>query len=339
MQIKSLNDLQNLYKDKKLSNFIVICGNKKNEIKESEEYLKSLITILPELNSIEFSSNNFSIEDIKNACETIPVMSDIRLVHLKSPIFLSDQADTNSKNLLKEVLDYSKDVPEYTILLVTYHDIVDKSNSILRIASTLGVLGKFEIPRYGRELTTWIEDYITSNNKTINKSEAMYLTTELSNSIDNLESELQKLISYVGDKKIIDRNDIEAIIHKTSESNIFKMCDYMFKKDAKSALEVLETLLMQGEQYSKILFMIIRQFRILYSVKLLTEEGKNASEIMSTLKLQDFVYKGVSKACMSWNASVIKEILKDILETDYNIKNGRINQELGLEMLILRICK
>ncbi|KMT21633.1 DNA polymerase III subunit delta [Clostridium cylindrosporum] len=339
MQVKSLKDLQNLKRDNKLGNFVLIHGNDKEKIRNSEKYIKSLVDNLCELNLVEIEGNSINIGIIKNACETIPVMATIRVVHIKSAGFLLENIDSTSKILLKEILEYAKDIPEYTILLITHLDLIDKTNQILKVASNLGTLVEYKIPSYGKELSAWIEDFLKGNGKSINKSDIFYLASEISNSIDNMEKELQKLVDYTGDRNVIDRSDIDDIIHKTAESNIFKMSDYMFKRNARGALEILDTLVLQGEPYAKIMFMIIRQFRILYSVKLLLGDGINPREIMSKLKIQEFAYKGIVKIISTWDEKDIKLVLNDALSTDYDIKSGRVYPELGLELLILRICK
>lgn len=339
MQIKSFKELQNLHRDKKLGNFVLIHGNDKEKVKKSEDYIKGLVINIPELNLVEISGNNITIDAIRNACETIPVMGDIRVVHIKTPGFLLEFVDAAGKILLGELIDYVNNIPEYTILLISHWDIIDKSNKILKIAPKIGTLVEYKVPAYGRELTSFIESFLKEKGKSINKSDVFYLSSELTNSTDILEKELEKLISYAGDKELIEKSDIDSIIHKTSESNIFKMADYMFKRDARGALEILDTLFLQGEQYPRIMFMIIRQFRILYSVKVLLDEGKSPKDIMSTLKMQEFVYKGIVKVILGWDEKEIKGVLEDALDSDYKIKSGKISPELGLEMLILKTCK
>ncbi len=339
MIVKSVKDLNKLYIEKKLENFILVHGNDKGKIKETEDYIKGLVNNLKELNLVEYTGNSINFEDIKNACETIPVMTDKKVVHIKSPSFLLDVIDSSSKAFLNNLLEYIKDIPSYTILLISNFDLIDKNNSILKMASNIGILVEYKVPSYGRDLSLWIENFLKENKKEISKSNLFYLTNEVSNTPASLESELQKLIDYTLDKKEIEKIDIDNIIHKTIESNIFKMVDNMFKGNAREALEILDALILQGEQYPKIMFMIIRQFRILYSIKLLSSEGKSPKDIMSTLKIQEFVYKNMLKIASSWDENDIKKVLEDALETDFNIKSGKINQELGLEMFMLRICK
>ncbi|MEG0641442.1 MAG: DNA polymerase III subunit delta [Clostridium sp.] len=339
MLIKALNNLLQQVNTNKLGNFVVMHGNDKEKILKCEATIKGIVKNLVELNFIEIEGNNITFDIIENACETVPVMEEIKVVHVKSPCFIRDNLDSPAKATLKEIIDYAKNIPKYTILLISHKDIIEKSNQILKTAVNIGTLVEIKIPLYGKELTSWVEMYIKEKGKTINKSDAYYLSNEMSTSTDNIEMELEKLVCYIGESQTITKKDIDDIIYKTPDSNIFKMSEYMYKRDARGAIEILDTIFLQGEQYPRIMFMITRQFRILYSVKLLIDEGKESSYIISTLKLHDFVYKGILKIISSWESKEIKLVLEDALDTDYNIKNGKISPELGLELLILRTCK
>lgn len=339
MIIKSVKDFLKSIDTNKISNFIVIHGNDKDKITKCENAIKEIPGGIKELNTIIIEGNSISFEDIQNACETLPVMSDKKVVHIKSPSFTLETLDSQAKSLLKEVTDYAKNIPEYTILMITSRDPIDKSNSLIKVSNTIGSLVELKIPMYRKDLSLWIETSLKESGKTISKSDIFYLTNEMTSSIDNMELELDKLVSYIGDRETVTREDIDAIIHKTAESNIFKMTDYMYKKDAKNALDILDTIFLQGEQFPKIMFMIIRQFRILYNVRLLIDSGERDSDIIKKLKIQEFVYKGISKVIGKWESRDIKDALEDALDTDYRIKSGKMQPELGLELLILKICK
>lgn len=339
MIIKSIEELKKASNNNKLGNFVVIHGNQKEKIKTSEEYIKNLVTSFKELNLIEIGGNNITIDSIKNACETVPLMDERKIVYINTPSFLLDNVDIINKNLLKDILEYANNIPPYTILLICHFDIIDKSNTILKFANNIGTLIEYKIPSYGKELNIFIEEFLKANRKNISKSDIFYLSSILSGATNSLERELQKLVGFIGEKNLVERKDIDAIIYKSPESNVFKLTDYMFKKNVTGAIEIVDTLVLQGEAYSKILFMIIRQFRIFYKLKLMIIEKFEPKEIMKELKLQEFAYKGMVKVITYWKEEDIRLILEEALKTDYNIKSGKIEPSIALEMLIFKACK
>ena len=81
--------------------------------------------------------------------------------------------------------------------------------------------------------------------------------------------ELEKLITYAGDKDTIDRGDIDAVITKSSEDSIFDLTEAIVTRNTEQALATLRDLLNQGVHYMVILSMLIREIRFLLQGKLL----------------------------------------------------------------------
>lgn len=61
-----------------------------------------------------------------------------------------------------------------------------------------------------------------------------------------LQEELQKLISYVGDKAVVEARDVAAIVTEMHEEDFITLSDSMARRDRKEILLILETLLSQG---------------------------------------------------------------------------------------------
>jgi len=62
-----------------------------------------------------------------------------------------------------------------------------------------------------------------------------------------MESELAKLISYVGDKKVIEARDVAAVTtEELAEQDLIALSDALSRRDRKEMLAILETLLGQG---------------------------------------------------------------------------------------------
>ncbi len=62
-----------------------------------------------------------------------------------------------------------------------------------------------------------------------------------------MEGELAKVISYVGDKEVIEAKDIEAVVtEELHEEDLIALSDAMARKNKKETLAILETLLGQG---------------------------------------------------------------------------------------------
>ena len=87
-------------------------------------------------------------------------------------------------------------------------------------------------------------------------------------------NELQKLISFVGERSVIEEKDVEAVVGKTREDSIFDLTTALAEKNARAALSALKALLDQGTHHLMILTMISREIRFLLQASLLVRSGK-----------------------------------------------------------------
>jgi len=146
-----------------------------------------------------------------------------------------------------------------------------------------------------------------------------------------LSNEIHKLTSYES-KQITDKH-IELLVHPSLEQNIFKTIDSISSKRKQKAINLIHQHIDKGDSPLYLLSMIAFQFRNLLIMKDQIHKGKNINE----LKWHPFVIKKTYKLSQSFELEQLKKIYQKIVETDLNIKTGKIDPEIGLELLIAQI--
>ena len=88
----------------------------------------------------------------------------------------------------------------------------------------------------------------------------------------------------------------------------------------------------------KILYMIIRQFRLIYQSSLLKEAGFSANDIPKMMSEKPFsVNKALSQSSY-FNMIKLSKAYEYLAEIDVKIKRGQLDQRLALELLIFKFC-
>lgn len=349
MEIRTFSEYKKLFDTNKLKSPILIYGTEKYLIRKCIKEVKEKINSFPELNIITLENENASMDNVINACETLPFMSKRKLVHIKNPEFLkksgkNTSTDTkgseniNHSGISEELTNYIKDVEENLIILITFDGEIELKNKFTVLVKNIGTLIQLNELR-GAELQKHVTDMFQSHGRNINRSELIYFISEVGTSLSVIENEVEKLCMFSIGEELITKNDIDAIVSKTAESNIFKMVDNISKKDAAKAISILSTLLFQKEEHLKILGMIIRQYRLLLNIKLNLINKTPVDKINSQLKLRDFAFQNMIKQCGLYSEASLKKALSCLLNTDSQIKNSKINPDLALEMLIVELCK
>ena len=82
--------------------------------------------------------------------------------------------------------------------------------------------------------------------------------------LSKMMRELQKLILYGQNQQQITVREVEQLVPKTLEHNIFDMTQYILKGKTEQALRLYEDLVMQGEETIKINAILLSQLRLFY---------------------------------------------------------------------------
>jgi DNA polymerase-3 subunit delta len=140
-------------------------------------------------------------------------------------------------------------------------------------------------------------------------------------------------MSYNKEKKNITTSDLDLLMVKSIESNIFRLVDCICENDKKSSFEILNEMLLNNTPEQYIFHMITRQYRMLYQYVMLQKKGYSYNEIMSKMKIKNFVASKLAKQSKNLNMETIEYYMKRFLEIDSKIKTGEIDSRVGLELI------
>ena len=82
--------------------------------------------------------------------------------------------------------------------------------------------------------------------------------------------------------------------------------------------------------------MLANQFRIMYQSKELLIKGYSEKDIASILKIHPYRVKLAIQNSRSYNSNTLLKYINDLADIDLNIKKGKLNKDLALELFILK---
>lgn len=335
-----LKDLKN----KTLDNLYLFYGvesylieNTVNTIKE-----KLISTGFEDLNYQYIDGKETTIDEIINACETLPFMGEQRMVIVKDLECFFSKGKNISEKDEERLFKYLTNIPKTTYLFFVVGGEIDKRRKIVKTINKNGKTVEFaKLDR--KDMDKWVKKTFKKYNKEIGNREVAYLLDTLSyfeksanKTLKDLENEINKLCSYAGEKSVVTNEDIELLAPKSIENNIFSLVEAIGLKNGEKALSILNDMLLEGESEIKILFMITRQFRYLFQIKLMQNRGYTASVIAPKIGIRQFVVKKYLNQVKNFDMDTLKQALEECLYTDESIKKGKMNQRLGVELLITK---
>lgn len=325
----------------------LLYGREQYLVHWAEEALKEKY-ITKAFESLNYNSINSGQIDaaanIINICETLPVMSEKRMVVLNDFSLLEGTkikgfSDEDEKKLAK----YLEHLPESCILVMTCGSKVDKRKSLYKKAAKMKSVYEFTLLDTAT-LKKWIMKRFRNAKKTINNKcliqfiEASgYYDKESEYTLYNFENDIKKMICYAGNEKEIKSEDIDQIISGNIEKNVFDLIDAISTNKKAKAVKILNQALLYGEAEYKILALLNRQLENLLHIKVLKESGMDISVMKEKLLLPDFVIKKLLKMSSRFTLDHLKSINIRVYESDKNIKTGIMDAKLALEMLLAQV--
>ena len=152
----------------------------------------------------------------------------------------------------------------------------------------------------------------------------------------NIENELEKLLSYTIGRDVISREDIEAVCTDQISSHIFDMLRAVTEKKQKKALDLYYDLLALKEPPMRILFLLARQFNLIWQVKELEKEGYDQGRTAKKTGLQPFVVRNYSIYGRRYSKEELEVIVKECVDTEEKVKTGQLTDTLSVELLLIK---
>ena len=171
--------------------------------------------------------------------------------------------------------------------------------------------------------------------KGITEHSIRYFLEKTGTDMANIRMELEKLFCYTADRNTITEEDIDKICTRKVSNQIFDMISALAEKKQKKALALYYDLLALKEPPMRILFLIGRQFNLLMQVKECRKKGYDNRTIAGKTGLRDFLVGKYAAQASRFPTDGLKKAVNACVETEEKVKTGRINDVLGVELLII----
>ena len=145
---------------------------------------------------------------------------------------------------------------------------------------------------------------------------------------------LENLLSIQGSGGTITNEAINLLSIKEFDSVIFDLTDNLGKKNIAKALQILKELLYNKEPIQKILITLYGHFKKVYITILSEELNKNLAESLNLKPNQMFLTTKYKSQAKSFKKEELRKILNELIELDYNSKQGLMDINIGLESIL-----
>ena len=320
---KLLQDIKN----KEYSQIYLLYGEEAYLRKQYRDKLKeALIDVDDTMNHHYFEGKDTKIEEIIALAETLPFFADKRVIVIENSGWFQKGGD--------KMAEYLPQIPDTTYLMFVETQI-DKRSKLYKAAKSKGRIAEFA-PQDEQTLKRWILGMLKKEGKNITAADLEFLLERIGTEMSRIKTEMEKLLCYTMDKSEISRQDIEEICVKRVQNQIFDMINAIADRNQKRALDLYYDLLTLKEPPMRILALIGRQFNLLLQVKELRKKGYSPQVISEKTGLQGFLVGKYAKQAERFKTKELREALEACVDADENVKTGKMNDVMSVEILICR---
>lgn len=305
----------------------VFLGNEINIIKKK---IDSLVDELKIDNIIKYDYDSVSVDDILNEINYVDLFNEKKLLIVSNFTFkkMKDKEE-------KALSNYINHMNDNVIILKCIDEKLDSKKSIIKLLNEKCKVIELVKMDY-KTLHEYVTKIFSDNKKRITYNQIKNILSLCENDTDSVLNEVNKLLLYKLDSDTITDEDIEKVISKNSEKEMFRLNDAVMNHNIPNMLESTKTLVSSGVDEVVIIDYLSKQFRTLYQIKVMSKDT-GAQTITSRLSINPFVFKKMLDVVGKFSEEKLLNIIYKLSDADISIKVEGLDKSKVLENFYLSI--
>jgi len=290
---------------------------------------KAIDPSLKDFNLNVYFGNESKGVDIVDSAQTLPMFAERRAVLVK-------RAEQLKAESLEVLLPYIQNPASSTCLLLTGTRIDQRKKFFLELKKH-GALVEYK-RLYDNKLTGFIQSESLKSGKPIDSAAAEMLAALIGNNLQELSSQIEKLLVYAGKRAGISVDDVRAMASSSKAFSAFELAKYLGLRDLPNSIKSLDALFLNGEETPMMLGALTQHFRKLWRIRELLDGKKPHADIGRELNIHSFFLGEVVQQARNFTRRELKRIFDEFYRCDVESKSGGQPYSL-MHGLIMGICR
>lgn len=279
--------------------------------------------LMEDLNLIKFGEGIIDMKDVVRALNTLPVFCDKKIVYLDIRM-----SKLNELKNIKDLQEYLECPNMSSVLIVNLG-----SNDIKFIDKNIESI---DCNRLGINIVSLkIKQIANMSNKNISEETIKLLYDYTLGDLAKITVELNKLISYVGDKDSIEISDIKELVTPSLEYQVFELTDALAKKNSIRVYQIISDMKAKKDEFRTLPAIIFSHFRRLFMVAL--NQDKNRMELSKLFGVKEYAVKMSMQQAGLFSKSQLKKINELLSQVDFELKQSNMSIDNAVGLIVLKI--
>jgi DNA polymerase III subunit delta len=298
---------------------------------------------IAEMNTVRLDGRSVTLAQLKDASASVPFLAAKRIV-----ILTHLPPHQKDKKAQEEFLAYlSSPKPTSKLLLVEYEFLTrdrdrrdGKLHWLEKWATSPEQLKRVFLRHHpqpgGALMVRWIQDHVKSLGGQITPQASVSLASQVGDDTRIASQEIIKLLTYVGASRPIEPDDVEHLTPLTAKIGDFELVNAIRDRNQRKAQALLHRSLQEDDPL-RILQSIVYQFRVLIIAREILDEHGTLNDFPKSLKIGYYPSKLALESASTFTTKFLEDCYHQLLRYDEAIKNGQMDGDLALDLLVIEL--
>ncbi|MBW2452519.1 MAG: DNA polymerase III subunit delta [Deltaproteobacteria bacterium] len=326
-----LADIRQMLKEGSVPSLLMLYGDESYFVGEATNMIVDALVAVEDrdFNLTVYHGRDLNPVDITEQAATMPVFASRRLVLIKD---LHDAPPDK----LDTLIPYLEDPVPETVLLMTAAKI-DGRRRFFQVLKQSGRVFEFK-KIYDNQLPAVVRDMASDKGVSFASGALKLFCKRVGSSLMEVQGELTKLLCFLGERDLIEEEDVLAVVSDTRVESVFQLTDALGQGETDAAMRLLDRLLAEGQAPLMVLAMICRHFRQLWKTASLDKQGVPQKEMVRQVGISPYFIKGLVAQARRYDDHDFRAAFELFLATDMAIKSSGAAPHLHLDMLVLNLA-
>jgi DNA polymerase-3 subunit delta len=290
-----------------------------------------------ETDILYFDLDEVPVQHVIEEADTIPFFTDRKLIIAKNASFLkaTEKGKEKIDHDLKAFESWVQHPSETAItIFIAPYEKLDERKKVTKLMKDKALLLEAK-PLDGNDLVVWVKSTVANEQKVMTDEAIGRLIDTVGQDLVQLQSEIHKMATYVGEQQEITKSDVELLMTRTLEQDAFQLLNAYLRGDTTTALTVYHDLLLQKEEPIMLTALLASQIRLMSNVRYLQKKGYHAQAIAKQLKVNPYRVKLIVESRQKVGEDRLLDVLHRLASADYQLKTSSGRRERILELFLM----
>ncbi|MFP4527894.1 MAG: DNA polymerase III subunit delta [Candidatus Kapaibacterium sp.] len=190
---------------------------------------------------------------------------------------------------------------------------------------------------YESDFPAWAESRIKSHGKKIRPEAVELLIGQSGQTLRDINNEIEKIIINIGDKSVIDADDVAQVVGASRKFNVFELQNAISARSAEKATLILENMLAHERQEMLIITMLTRYFTALWKLMELAGRETNQYNLARQAGISFYFLAEYQKALRNYRPAELDNAFTALRRADRELKTSSGSNIYIMQKMLLSI--